>query len=188
MWLFQLLTLFPGKYEWVGSLIIPLIGVTLLFFLPFIAPARRLGIRYRPLPLAVGVMLIVGITYLTFMGFASAKPYGQKITVPDRALSVSEKRGLYLYADRECSYCHQINGQGGHRVGPDLGNVLAKHHSKDYVMQYIHDPKKMNSTSVMPKYDLPDSDLAALADFVLSLDVRHQPMKTVTRQEALASK
>ena len=37
MWLFQLLTFFPGKFEIVGSLLIPAAGVILLFCLPFLS-------------------------------------------------------------------------------------------------------------------------------------------------------
>jgi ubiquinol-cytochrome c reductase cytochrome b subunit len=183
MWLFQLLTLFPGKWEAVGSLLIPFLLVTLLFVLPFLDRSRRMGVRNRPLPLAVGVMGIVGIAYLTAIGFAGAKPYGQTFAVPDRPLTASEQRGLYLYADRDCSYCHQVNGQGGHRRGPDLSNMVAKHRTRDYLARYIRDPQSVDSSSVMPKYPLPDADLNALADFLLSLD--HAP-KTVTREQALA--
>jgi quinol-cytochrome oxidoreductase complex cytochrome b subunit len=184
MWLFQLLTLFPGRWEAVGSLGIPLVGVTLLFALPFLdRKSKKLGMRNRPLPLAVGVMVVVGIVYLTMMGFAGAKPYGQTVTVPDRTLTASESRGLFLYVNRECAYCHQIDGAGGRRVGPDLANVSAKHRSEDYLMRYIKNPQSINSTSIMPKYELNNDDLKSLADFLLSLK---SPYKIVTREAVLA--
>jgi ubiquinol-cytochrome c reductase cytochrome b subunit len=135
----------------------------------------------------VGVTAIVGIAYLTMMGFAGARPYGQIIPVPDRPLSASEIRGLHLYVERECSYCHQIAGQGGHRAGPDLANTVVKQRSKDYLARYIRDPQSINPTSVMPKYDLPQADLNALADFLLSLDFSKHRMKTIKRDEALAA-
>jgi mono/diheme cytochrome c family protein len=119
------------------------------------------------------------------MGFAGAKPYGQTIIVADRQLSASEQRGLYLYADRECAYCHQIHGQGGRRVGPDLINEIAKHRTRDWLAAYIKDPRSINSTSIMPKYDLPESDLQALGDFILSLDFSKSGAKNLTRSEAL---
>jgi mono/diheme cytochrome c family protein len=184
MWLFQLLTYFPGKWEAVGSLAIPILGLALLFATPFLGRTRLLGVANRPLPTAVGVTAIVGIVYLTVMGFAGARPYGETIPVPDRPLSASETRGLFLYADRECAYCHQINGQGGHRVGPDLANVVARQHTKDYLVRYIKDPQATKTTSIMPKYDLPDADLQALADFVLALDFSRHPMKLLPRAEA----
>ena len=183
MWLFQLLTYFPGKWEAVGSLAVPLVLVTLLFALPLLDRSRRYGVRNRPLILAIGVTAIIGISYLTAMGFAGAKPYGKVIPVPHRQLTASEQRGLHLYVDRECSYCHQINGQAGHRGGPDLSNMVAKHRSRDYLAAYIKNPQAIDPSSPMPKYDLPPDDLNALADFLLTLD---RTGRTVTREEALA--
>jgi ubiquinol-cytochrome c reductase cytochrome b subunit len=183
MWLFQLLTYFPGKWEAVGSLAIPFVLVTLLFALPLLDRSRRMGARNRPLPLAVGVTAIIGIAYLTAMGFAGAKPYGKVIRVPDRELTSIESRGLRLYVDRECSYCHQINGQGGIRRGPDLSNMVAKGRSREYLAAYIKNPQAIDPSSPMPKYDLPPDDLNALADFLLSLN---RTGRTVTREQALA--
>jgi quinol-cytochrome oxidoreductase complex cytochrome b subunit len=185
MWLFQLLTYFPGNMEWVGSLVVPFLGIALLFALPFLGKPGQLGVRNRPVPLAIGVTVIVGIVYLTMMGFAGAKPYGDTIPAPNRPLSASERRGLFLYAERECAYCHQINGQGGHRVGPDFSNTISKGRTRDYLMRYIKDPQSINRTSVMPKYDLPEADLGALADFLMSLDFSKHGMKSIPREEAM---
>jgi cbb3-type cytochrome oxidase cytochrome c subunit len=184
MWLFQLLTYFPGKWEAVGSLGLPFLGVTLLFLLPFLDRSKRMGTMNRPLPLAVGAMVIVGIVYLTMTAFAGAKSYGDTISVQTRAMTASEQRGLQLYVQRECAYCHQIDGAGGRRVGPDLSKAVAKSRSREYLARYIHDPKSINSTSIMPKYDLPADDLNALADFLLSLG---GDRKTITKGQALAA-
>lgn len=184
MWLFQLLTYFPGKYEAIGSLVLPMLGVLLLFALPFIGKPGPMGVRNRPIPLAIGATLIVGLTYLTVQGFAGAKPYGNATPVPDRPLTPSEARGLQLYVQRECAYCHQIDGRDGRRVGPDLANVVVKNRSKEYLMRYIKDPQSIYAGSAMPKYDLPDQDLSALAEFLLSLK---PPLKTVSKDEALGT-
>ncbi len=178
MWLFQLLTLFPGHWEWVGSLVIPAAGVALLFALPFLSKGRQ-----RPLAMAAGVSCVVGVVYLSLMGFQGTRPYGQIFPVPDRPLTASEARGLHLYAERGCAYCHQILGKGGHRVGPDLSNIVAKGRTRDYLVRYIRNPQLVNGTSTMPKYDLPESDLEALADFVLSLDFSKYRTKILTREE-----
>ena len=58
MWLFQLLTYFPGKWEAVGSLVIPFALVALLFALPFLDRSRRMGARNRPLPLAGAIAML----------------------------------------------------------------------------------------------------------------------------------
>jgi quinol-cytochrome oxidoreductase complex cytochrome b subunit len=184
LWLFQLLTYFPGKWETVGSLGLPIAGVGLLFAVPFLGRNRRLGAANRPLGLAVGVTAIVGIVYLTVLGFAGARPYGEVVPVPDRALTASEQRGLALYVDRDCAYCHQIRGQGGRRVGPDLSNLTAKRRSRAYLAKFVKNPQAVNAGSIMPKYELPEADLAALADFMLALDFSRQPMRLRPRAEA----
>jgi len=178
MWLFQLLTYFPGKWEVVGSLAVPVVGLALLFAVPFVA-------RVRPVAMAVGVTCAMGIVYLTLMGFEGARSYGQTVLVPDRPLTATETRGLYLYVERECAYCHQIRGQGGHRTGPDLGNIVGKGRNRDYLARYIRNPQAVSKTSIMPKYNLPASDLQALADFVLALDFSAYRAKILKRKEVL---
>jgi len=185
MWLFQLLTYFPGRWELLGTLAIPLVGIVLLFAVPFLGRARASAVARRPLATAVGVTAIIGIVYLSLMGFEGARPYGQVILVPDRPLTASEARGLYLFADRECAYCHQISGKGGHRTGPDLANVVAKHRTREFLARYIRNPQAVSTTSIMPKYSLPEPDLQALADFLLALDFSKHPAKIVKRKELL---
>ena len=88
--LFQLLTYFPGAWEWIGSTLIPFGGVTLLLCLPFIDKGQRLRPGLRPLAVAAGVTSIVAIVYLTFLGREGAQPYGQVIPFPDRPISPAE--------------------------------------------------------------------------------------------------
>lgn len=185
MWLFQLLTYFPGRWEAAGSLAIPALGVALLFAVPFLGKSRAGGLAPRPLAMAAGVTCLVGIVYLSLMGFEGARPYGRTILVPDRPLTPGEARGLYLFADRECAYCHQIQGRGGHRTGPDLANMAAKGRTRDYLARYIRNPQLISRTSIMPKYNLPDTDLEALADFVLALDFARYPAKALKRDDVL---
>ena len=58
--------------------------------------------------------------------------------------------------------------------------MIAKHRSRGYLAQYVRNPQAINRTSIMPKYDLPEADLNALADFILSLDFSKYPAKTIT--------
>jgi quinol-cytochrome oxidoreductase complex cytochrome b subunit len=185
MWLFQLLTYFSGVWETIGSLAIPIIGILLLYTVPFLGKTRIPGLANRPLATAVGVTAVIGIVYLSLMGFADSRPYGEIIAVPQRQLSANEARGLSIYVDRECAYCHQIQGRGGHRTGPDLANVKAKGRKVDYLINYLKDPQTVSPTSVMPKYDLPEKDLRALAEFILVLDFSRHAMKIMKRDEVL---
>ena len=184
MWLFQLLTYFPGRWEWVGSLVLPALGVALLFALPFLERSKVQGVAGRPIAVAIGVTFLIAIAFLSIQGFEGTLPYGKVIPAPNRQLTAEEQHGMAIFADRDCAYCHQIDGKGGHRVGPDLANVAARHRSEDYLVGYIRNPQSISRTSIMPKYDLPDAELHALAKFLLSLDFGKSRPRMVPREEA----
>jgi len=188
MWLFQLLTFFPGKTEVIGSLVIPLGGILLLFGLPFLSKNELRRAADRPLATAAGITCLAGIVYLTIMGFAGARPYGEIVVIADRELTASEKKGLVIFVDRECAYCHNIMGRGGRLQGPDLSNVVAKGKTKDWLIQLIKDPQAISRWSIMPKYDLSQPELDDLADFILTLDFERYDWKALSREEALGGK
>ena len=137
----------------------------------------------RPLATAAGVACLVGIVYLTLMGFEGARSYGDIVLVPDRPLTQSEQKGLRLYIDRECAYCHHIMGRGGRIQGPDLSNVVAKDRTKAWLQKFIKDPQAISPWSIMPKYDLSQAELSSLADYVLSLDFDRHGVKTHKRED-----
>ncbi len=185
MWLFQLLTYFPGSAEFIGSLALPLAIVFILFSLPFLSSSNLRGLADRPFAVAVGVSCIAGVVFLTWMGLAGARPYGEVVVAPDKELTAAEARGLYVFVDRECAYCHQILGKGGRKEGPDLANVVARKRKKEWLTKYIQDPKAMRRWTTMPKYDLPAEELNSLTEFILSLDFARYGSKTIPRQEVI---
>ena len=185
MWLFQLLTFFPGRYEAVGSLAVPALAVALLFGLPFLGRARAAG--PRPLALATGVALTVAIVFLSLGGFESARPYGEIVPVPASGLTPKQARGLALFVERDCAYCHQIGGRGGHRTGPDMANMALKRRGADYLAKFVKDPQAVQPTSIMPKYELPEADAGSLAAFLLALDL-DKDWKLMRREEITAGK
>jgi ubiquinol-cytochrome c reductase cytochrome b subunit len=183
MWLFQLLTYFPGSSEVIGSLVLPLAGVLLLFGVPFLERSQFKDAADRPLATAAGVTAIIGIVYLTVTGFGGALPYGRIVRVPDRPLSTAEKLGMQAYVRHDCAYCHNIQGLGGRRVGPDLANMKAKGRTVADLTAFIKNPQSKSTWSIMPKYDLSEAELKNLADFVLGLDFDRYPAKTIARED-----
>lgn len=185
MWLFQLLTFFSGSTEVVGTLAVPVVGVLVLFLMPWLSRTDLRGLADRPLATAAGMACILGLVYLTFMGFAAAGPYGKIIPLPDRQLNPSEVLGLKVFVSRECAYCHNINGKGGRVEGPDLSNMIIKDRMHDRIMKSVRDPQSVSRWSIMPRYDLNEEDLKGLADFILALDFSAHEMKIIGRQEVL---
>jgi mono/diheme cytochrome c family protein/ferredoxin len=141
-----------------GSLAIA--GFALLFAAVAVWTGRR-----HPVFMATAVSCAAGVLFLMLTGFADARAYGKPIPVPARTLTESERRGVALYASLGCARCHQIQGQAGRRTGPDLSNIAAKKRTGEDLARFIRKP----ASSAMPGYDLPESDLHALADFVLAL-------------------
>ena len=134
---------------------------------------------WLPVLMAAAVSCAVLGLYVMADRLAGARPFGREIAVPNRALTASEFHGAALFASSGCFGCHQIEGRAGRRIGPDLSNISAKKRTREDIVRFIRSPR----TSAMPPYDLADSDLRALADFVLA--VGESPLKTVPRQEVL---
>ncbi len=187
MWMFQLLTYFSGPWEGICTLAIFAVGGALIFSVPFLGKSKTKGLAGRPLCVAAGVTAIMGIIYLSIIAYAEIKPYGTVVPVPDRQLTAAEERGLHVYVDSECAYCHQIQGRGGRRIGPDLSNIAAKRRNIEELSRYIKNARAVSSWTIMPKYDMPENDLRALAAFMLSLDFNKYSMKILTREEILKS-
>jgi len=187
MWLFHLLTYFSGKVELIAGLAIPAGGVLLLLLLPFLGRTELRGPADRPIAAALGVMVLMGIVYLNLMGIAGSKPYGEVIVIPNRQLTSVEMKGLNLWVERDCAYCHRIMGRGapGPREGPDLSNVIAKDRTRDWLLKMIRDPKSISRWTSMPKYDLTEEELKALAEFILSLDFKRHGLRIIPREQAL---
>lgn len=185
MWTFQLLTYFSGQWEEIVTFAIFVVGGSLLVVVPFLGSKRITGLANRPLCMAAGVTLVLGLVYLSYAAYAGLKPYKDIIPVPDRQLSASEQRGLKVYVEKECTYCHQIKGRGGLRTGPDLANMVAKNKKPDYLAKFVKNPQSVAASSSMPKYALSDRDLSDLADFMLALDFNRHSMKIVSQESVI---
>jgi quinol-cytochrome oxidoreductase complex cytochrome b subunit len=188
MWLFQLLTYFSGSTEVIGSLLVPAAMVLLLFALPFLERSGFRGAALRPLATATGVGCLIGVVYLTLTGFGDARPYGRFVMVPDRPLAKTEEMGLQVYVRQDCAYCHHILGKGGRRVGPDLSNMKSKGRTAADLKAAIKDPLSRSRWSIMPKYDLGEEAISALADFVRGLDFSDIQGRRVPREEVLGKR
>lgn len=183
MWIFQLLTYFSGSTEVIGSLGIPTLCVVVLLGLPWIEKSIHVGMANRPLATAAGVTSAIVMVYLTITGFAGGREYGQTILLPARQLTQAEELGLHTYVKQDCAYCHQILGQGGRRVGPDLSNMKRKERSVEYLASFVKDPQADSFFSIMPKYPLEQEELDGMAEFMLALDFSNDDGRLVTKQE-----
>jgi ubiquinol-cytochrome c reductase cytochrome b subunit len=172
MWMFQVLTFFSGTWEMIGGIILFGGMGIILFGLPFFGKSRIKGVANRPVSVAVASTLLLGIVYLTWVAYHETSPYNKTILLPNRELTAIQQKGMVLFVQNECAYCHNIMGEGGLRLGPDLSNVPRKNRDLEYLKTYIINPQAILASTTMPAYEMTDEQLEQLAEFMLALDFR----------------
>jgi len=128
LFLFQLLKYFPGSLEVIGVMVIPTLGILLLFALPFIDRSPKRHFLNRPLA-SLGALVAVGaIVMLSVLSVREAPP-------PQAEAPVDQAAALY---SKNCSNCHgptidvppgtdlhQLIAQGKHEGMPAWGGDLS---------------------------------------------------------------
>jgi len=158
---FQLLRIFEGKFEVVGTVILPNIAIILLVLLPFLdrSPERSPG--KRTLMMSLAGLTVVSVSVLTIMGAKAPIVNAPAVT------SQSVLAGRILYDKNGCGACHSIQGRGG-KIAPELTHVGSKRDA-DWLLRHFKDPQSVSPGSIMPKVALQDNELKELTDYMLSL-------------------
>lgn len=159
--MFQLLRLFEGPFEAVGTVVLPALAGLVLALLPFLdrkaerAPAKRKAL------MAVAGAIVIGVIVLTMLGALTPMVQAPAVTSP------SVLAGRMLYDKNGCSACHSVQGKGG-KAGPDLTHVGRKR-DRDWLIGHFRDPQAFSPGSIMPKVTLPEPELNQLTDYMQSL-------------------
>ncbi len=173
LFLYQILKFFPGKFEAIGTVGVPTLGILVLVLLPFFdkrserAPARRL------LAMSIAGVSILGLIGLTLAGHYS-NPAGEQGGAPSPVVVQSEQSsniglGKALFQSQGCTACHMISGSGGN-VGPDLSGEGEKGRSREWLKTQIRNPKAHDPKSLMPAYtSLTDKQVDQLIEYLLNL-------------------
>jgi mono/diheme cytochrome c family protein len=165
LFLFQLLGYFPGQFEWVGVVLLPLLVFLALVFLPFVdrAPERRLS--HRPVARAVAVLLAVGVGFLTATAVLTTPPTSAEER--GRELSAMQILGRTHYR-QYCATCHGVAGEGTAN-GPALVGLAAEHDA-NYIHSYIEEPQRVSRQALMPPFlgQLGHQQVEEIAQYVLT--------------------
>jgi menaquinol-cytochrome c reductase cytochrome b/c subunit len=138
---------------------VPTVCMILLFLLPFYdrSPERRP--ERRPIATVAGILTIVAIAYLTFLGANAGSPNSVDIKVQPQF-----EKGKVVVAQSGCLACHKIGENGNDGPGPHLTEI-ADRLPKAAIRRTLENP-----TAPMPSYrDLPENKKAALVDFLAQL-------------------
>jgi ubiquinol-cytochrome c reductase cytochrome b subunit len=158
---FQMLRIFEGRFEVVGTFVLPTFAVILLILLPFLDRRAERAPAKRKVLMSIAGVSVAGVLGLTIMGALAPVVQAPSVTSP------SVLAGRMLYDKSGCGSCHSIHGKGG-TIGPDLTHVGSKK-DRDWLIRHFRDPQAVSPGSIMPKVTLPDKELNELADYMMSM-------------------
>lgn len=88
-----------------------------------------------------------------------------QINVPGAATLT---KGISLFVDLGCHGCHMVKGyENLHKIGPGL-NKIAYKVKKEWIVDWIKNPKEYMPNSRMPHFNLNDDEVVAVSSFLLS--------------------
>ena len=157
--LFELLRVIkPAVLTPLATIGVPTICIILLILLPFYdrGPERRP--ERRPVATTAGILTIVAIAYLTYLGAAAGSP-----NEIDREVPPQYEAGKLVVAQSGCLACHKI-GENGGTIGPDLSDIATKL-PKAAIRRTLDNP-----TAPMPSFaSLEEEKKTAMVDFLAQL-------------------
>ena len=139
---------------------IPTVAMVLLLMLPFYDrnPERR--IERRPIALTAGILTIIAIAYLTYLGATAGPP-----SEVDLKTSAALEPGKEVVAQSGCLACHRLGDNGNDGPGPELTEIGARLPRNAIARSLQVGP------SIMPSYaDLPPQKFQALTAYLASLN------------------
>jgi quinol---cytochrome c reductase cytochrome c subunit, bacillus type len=157
--LFELLRVIkPPELVPLATIIIPTLCMVLLLLLPFYDrnPERRP--ERRPVATTAGIMVIIAMAYLTFLGATAGSP-----TTIDLEVAPEFEAGKQEVVNQGCLGCHKI-GENGNSLAPELTDIGAK------LPAAAIERTLLNPSGIMPQYgNLPQEKLDNLVRFLASL-------------------
>jgi menaquinol-cytochrome c reductase cytochrome b/c subunit len=158
--LFELLRVIkPPELVPLATVGIPTIAMVLLLLLPFYDrnPERRP--ERRPIAATAGILTIVAMAYLTFLGAEAGSPTEIELTVAPQY-----EEGKQVAAQSGCLACHIFEHNGNAGPGPELTHIGAKLPRAAIARSLDVGP------GIMPSYaDLPPAKKQDLVNFLASL-------------------
>jgi mono/diheme cytochrome c family protein len=167
-----LLKLFEGPLEIFGAVVLPGLAVLALILVPFLDRGRMVALRQRTTAIGAVSLAAIAWTGLTAAAIRSTPPeaaseIGQAGPATWQQLSPEELAGIGYYRGENCSSCHKIANQGK-PIGPDLTSPAIRRDAQ-WMIAHFKRPQELVPGSIMPPVQLSDSQLNALAAFLLKL-------------------
>jgi ubiquinol-cytochrome c reductase cytochrome b subunit len=167
LFLFQLVKVFPGRLEWLGTVVLPGLSVVLLVLLPFLKSLQRMVLSGRLQ--AIGVTILVfaiwsGLTAAAMNGAHQHAAIGEAAGMELGEISPAVIAGYGLFRSSGCESCHAL-GAGTPRSGPLLG-VASVEHAPDWLNRHFEE------FAVDAQHERADAELNNLLAFTRAINVK----------------
>jgi ubiquinol-cytochrome c reductase cytochrome b subunit len=174
LFLFQMLKVFEGPLEVVGTVILPTIAILALILTPFIDRSRMVKVRQRVL--AMGVVVLAGIGWggLTLAAIKSTPPQTAASSIDFSGptqwmqLKPSELSGIHYFKEQNCGACHNVVSGGEAKAGPNLLNT-GRRHDQAWMLLHFKEPQATSPGSAMTPVNLNGAQLNDLAAAMAAL-------------------
>lgn len=171
LFLFQTLKYFEGPLEVIASVVLPGLAVLALFLVPFLDRGSVMQVTKRTAAFAVVILAALGWTGLTVAAVRSTPPEAllaeEEGPQTWKMLSPEELAGAGFYRKENCASCHSLGSQESTKIGPNLASGTKR--DAKWLIAHFKQPAGMVPGSQMPPIQLTDSQLNALAAFLLKL-------------------
>ncbi len=173
LFLFQMLKVFEGPLEVVGTVILPTLAILALIATPFIDRSRLVRVRQRTLAMGIVFLVGVGWTGLTLAAIRTTPPQTEASSIDFSGptqwmqLKPAELSGIHYYRQENCVGCHNVTG-GEAKTGPNLLNTN-KRHDAAWMVAHFKAPQSTSPGSAMVPVNLTGAQLSDLAATMLAL-------------------
>ena len=173
LFLFQILKIFEGPLEIVGSVVLPAMAILALLLVPFLDRGVAKRLAQRTVAFSFIALAAVGWTGLTVTAIvntpepATGSAESGTAVLGWQQLSPEALAGIGYYRKEQCGSCHNLT-DGKTKVGPNLSTTPIKR-SVGWMVGHFKNPAQMVPGTSMPPIHLNDAQLSALAAFLLTL-------------------
>lgn len=173
LFLFQMLKVFEGPLEVVGTVILPTLAILALIATPFVDRSKVVRVRQRTLAFGVIVLAALGWSGLTAAAIKSTPPQSAASSIDFSGptqwmqLKPAELSGIHYFRQENCGACHNVTG-GEAKAGPNLLNT-ARRHDQAWMLLHFKSPQVTSPGSAMAPVNLSGPQLNDLAAAMLAL-------------------
>ena len=173
LFLFQMLKVFEGPLEVLGTVVLPTLAVLALIVTPFVDRSKVVRVRKRAL--AFGIVLLAGLGWggLTLAAIKGTPPQTEASSIDFAGptqwmqLKPAELSGIHYYRQENCAACHNVTG-GEAKAGPNLLNT-ARRHDQAWMLMHFKSPQSTTAGSAMSPLNLAAPQLNDLTATMLAL-------------------